>query len=62
MRITPMISWLYGAWGRISEARPYLAIELIAPGGSVIVLLLWLYRCSQKSHARIWSAVSRLQP
>jgi hypothetical protein len=28
---------------------PYLAIELILPGGSLLALLLWLYRTS---HAR----------
>lgn len=27
---------------------PYLAIELLLPGGSLLALLLWLYR----SHAR----------
>jgi hypothetical protein len=57
-----MISWLYGAWGRISQASPYLAIELIAPGGSVIALLLWLYRRVRKSRSRDWVTVSRLQP
>jgi hypothetical protein len=25
---------------------PYLAIELVMPGGSLLVLLLWLYRIS----------------
>ncbi|HKA40624.1 MAG TPA: hypothetical protein VKF40_01415 [Burkholderiales bacterium] len=25
-------------------AGPYLAIELLLPGGSVIALLIWLYR------------------
>ena len=26
------------------SASPYLAIELLLPGGSVIALLLWLFR------------------
>ncbi len=26
---------------------PYLAIELVMPGGSLLALLLWLYRMSQ---------------
>lgn len=26
------------------NASPYLAIELLLPGGSVIALLLWLFR------------------
>lgn len=30
--------------GCLRHAGPYLAIELILPGGSVIALLLWLLR------------------
>ena len=26
------------------KASPYLLIELLLPGGSIIALLLWLYR------------------
>ena len=26
------------------KASPYLAVELLLPGGSVIALLLWLFR------------------
>jgi hypothetical protein len=26
------------------EASPYLLVELILPGGTLIALLLWLYR------------------
>ena len=29
---------------------PYLAIELLLPGGSLVALLLWLYRNSVRSH------------
>ena len=28
---------------------PYLAIELILPGGSLVALLLWLYRTAAKA-------------
>lgn len=28
---------------------PYLAIELLLPGGSLVALLLWLYRTSHKA-------------
>ena len=28
----------------IRQAAPYLAIELILPGGSIIALILWLLR------------------
>ena len=27
---------------------PYLAIELLLPGGSLVALLLWLYRTSAR--------------
>jgi hypothetical protein len=28
----------------VRSASPYLAIELLLPGGSIIALLLWLFR------------------
>jgi hypothetical protein len=28
---------------------PYLAIELLLPGGSLVALLLWFYRTSHKA-------------
>jgi hypothetical protein len=31
------------------NASPYLAIELLLPGGSVIALLLWLFRHRSKN-------------
>jgi hypothetical protein len=34
---------------------PYLAIELVMPGGSLLALLLWLYRM----HARTSSTQAR---
>jgi len=54
---------LVRALGRLGEVSPYLAIELIAPGGSVIALLLWLYRRAERSRARNSAAVEvyRLQ-
>ena len=33
------------------NASPYLAIELLLPGGSVIALLLWLFRHRFKHEA-----------
>ena len=29
---------------RVREFGPYAALELLLPGGSVIAVLLWLYR------------------
>src|ERR1700739_1866188 len=36
---------------------PYLAIELLLPGGSVIALLLWLHRRLHRSAAHTQSSV-----
>jgi hypothetical protein len=33
----------------MAQAGPYLAIELVLPGGSVIALLTWLYRRRRKA-------------
>lgn len=33
------------------QASPYLLIELLLPGGSIIALLLWLFRHRAKSGA-----------
>jgi hypothetical protein len=30
------------------DASPYLAVELLLPGGSVIALLMWLFRHRSK--------------
>jgi hypothetical protein len=34
---------------KLREFAPYAAIELVMPGGSLIALLLWLYRRQKKS-------------
>jgi hypothetical protein len=33
---------------RLRDLAPYAAIELVLPGGSLIALLLWLYRRHKK--------------
>jgi hypothetical protein len=33
---------------------PYLAIELVMPGGSILALLLWLYRMSPRHRHRLF--------
>jgi len=35
------------------NASPYLAVELLLPGGSVIALLLWLFRHRFKKQAAL---------
>jgi hypothetical protein len=36
-----VMAWILGA---LRSLGPYLAIELILPGGSIVALLLWAYR------------------
>ena len=36
--------WRAGAAGLLRNLGPYAVIELLLPGGSLLVLLLWLYR------------------
>jgi hypothetical protein len=37
---------------RLRDLAPYAAIELVLPGGSLMALLLWLYRRHKKEPAR----------
>jgi hypothetical protein len=37
-------SFMAEVLARLRELAPYGAIELILPGGSLVALLLWLYR------------------
>ena len=40
--------WFFQLVARATELGPYLAIELILPGGSLLALLLWFYRRNQR--------------
>jgi hypothetical protein len=33
---------------KLKDLAPYAALELVIPGGSVMALLLWLYRRQKK--------------
>ncbi len=33
---------------KLKDIAPYAALELVVPGGSVMALLLWLYRRQKK--------------
>jgi hypothetical protein len=37
-------AWLEWIVEQIRTLGPYFAVELILPGGSLLALLLWLYR------------------
>jgi hypothetical protein len=38
------ITWLVRRLAGLRQLAPYAAIELLLPGGSLIALVLWLYR------------------
>jgi hypothetical protein len=40
-------AWIALAVAGLKEVGPYVAIEIILPGGTLIALLLWLYRRRQ---------------
>jgi hypothetical protein len=35
--------------GKLRELAPYAAIELVLPGGSLMALLLWIYRRQKRA-------------
>jgi hypothetical protein len=39
----------------VREFGPYAAIELVVPGGSVIAVLLWLYRRHKRIEVQVHS-------
>jgi hypothetical protein len=39
---------------KIRELGPYAAIELILPGGSLIAVLLWLYRRQKRGNVQLY--------
>ena len=46
MKLKPILAIL-------KELAPYAAIELILPGGTIIAILLWLYRRRRAATARV---------
>jgi hypothetical protein len=38
-------------FARLRDLAPYAALELVLPGGSVLALVLWLYRRTKKAAA-----------
>jgi hypothetical protein len=50
-----------GAFAKIKVLAPYAAIELVLPGGSMVALLLWLYR-RQKNAGGMTKTRASLRP
>jgi len=44
LRLPLLPGWVGRAAALLRSLGPYAAIELLLPGGSLIALLLWLYR------------------
>jgi hypothetical protein len=42
--MTKLTNWMMQGLAGVREFGPYAALELLMPGGSVIAVLLWLYR------------------
>jgi hypothetical protein len=43
---------------KIRKYSPYLLVELLLPGGTVIALLLWLFRRKFDAHAQVEQGVA----
>ena len=43
------VTWLARGVAGLQQLAPYAAIELLLPGGSLIALVLWLYRRHKKA-------------
>jgi hypothetical protein len=41
-------AWVAVVVAKLRELAPYAAIELVLPGGSLVAILLWLYRRQKK--------------
>jgi len=50
---TGIADWILRAAAALRDLGPYAAIELLLPGGSLVILLLWLYRRHKKSTAAV---------
>jgi hypothetical protein len=52
-----LAGWAERALALVRSLGPYAAIELLLPGGSVLALLLWLYRRRQRILAERMASV-----
>jgi hypothetical protein len=48
-----------GIVSKVKALAPYAALELVMPGGSVMAVLLWLYRRQKKGAACVESEDNR---
>ena len=48
---TKVTGWVNRGIAGVREFGPYAAAELLLPGGSIIAVLLWLYRHHKRNGA-----------
>jgi hypothetical protein len=53
-----IVTWLAQGLTALRQLAPYAAIELLLPGGSLIAIVLWLYRRHKKAE-EAGAAISR---
>jgi hypothetical protein len=53
-----LAAWIARIGTILRELGPYAAIEILLPGGTLVALLLWLYRRSINVRARVPSSAS----
>lgn len=46
-----LAAWVAAAVSVLRQIGPYAAIEIVLPGGTLIALLLWLYRRHRAGHS-----------
>ncbi|HET9391157.1 MAG TPA: efflux transporter outer membrane subunit [Steroidobacteraceae bacterium] len=54
-----LMQWMTWSIAGLRELGPYAAVELVLPGGSIIAVLMWLYRRHRKQHPRANRALVR---
>lgn len=57
--LLPRVNWITRLGSPIRGLGPYAAIELLVPGGSLIVLSLWVFRNRAWFIARLRRALTR---
>ena len=58
---SPLAAWIAGIGTVLRQLGPYVAIEILLPGGTLMALLLWLYRRNVYASAQArTSAANRL--
>ena len=52
MKMNKLSVWIQRGLTACRELGPYAAVELLLPGGTVLAVLLWLYRRHRRMEAQ----------